>query len=693
MTAHTATFAYVALDIAVIIVAARLFGRVARMLRQPAVIGEIVAGIALGPSLLGLWNLDTVLFPTDVVPYLKILAQIGLILFMFIVGLELDLALIKGRQKRAGVISLLSIVTPFALGALVAVYLYPMHDTVVDDSGESHTVQRLALMLFLGVAMSITAFPVLARILAERRMNRTTVGVLALAAAAIDDVLAWTLLAFVVAVVRGESPLRVLEIIGLSAAFVAVMFLVVRPVLARVLMAAYRRRGRVTPDMLAIVIVGIMLSALATERIGIHEIFGAFLFGAIMPREGAQAITREVLERLEQVSVVLLLPIFFVVTGFGVNLRLFSDLTLVLELSLILLVAIGGKFGGAFLGARIQGMTTQHSSAVALLMNTRGLTELAILTAGKQLGVLDTEMFTMMVVMALVTTAMAEPLLRLVYPDKAVQRDIEAAEKAALGSAQTSRALVVVDGPPTAMTERMIQVADAALAHRTPREIVLTRFLSARDEGEPLELGAGVLPDLAGMAEAIEGLERFAAQSAVTTTPLRSVCRFGSPSGAELLGQIRASDADFVVVSEEWVRSYPSAVEKLDAVTVLVVPAELPAAWFSAGRSAALGVSGGEVLVRDDGSADGARAVLVATQAATATGRGLAVVVPDGDSKTRRRAQQALEPLRDTATGLRVVNATEAGREQNVEIDAVASVLDRMGGSQLNLRDAVAEIL
>jgi len=223
------TFAYVMLDVAVIIVVARLFGRIARMFRQPAVIGEIVAGIALGPSLLGLLpgHLDTLLFPPDVLPYLKILAQLGLVLFMFIVGLELDVALIRGRQRRAGTISLLSIVAPFALGALLALSLHPLHDVV-----DGKTVPFLGFVLFLGVAMSITAFPVLARILAERRMNRTTVGVLALSAAAVDDILAWTLLAFVYAVVKGDSPLSVVRIVALSAVFVTVMFAVVRPLLA-----------------------------------------------------------------------------------------------------------------------------------------------------------------------------------------------------------------------------------------------------------------------------------------------------------------------------------------------------------------------------------------------------------------------------------------------------------------------------
>ena len=683
------TFAYVMLDVAVIIVVARLFGRIARMFRQPAVIGEIVAGIALGPSLLGLLpgHLDTLLFPPDVLPYLKILAQLGLVLFMFIVGLELDVALIRGRQRRAGTISLLSIVVPFALGALLALSLHPLHDVV-----DGKTVPLLGFVLFLGVAMSITAFPVLARILAERRMNRTTVGVLALSAAAVDDILAWTLLAFVYAVVKGDSPLSVVRIVALSAVFVTVMFAVVRPLLARML-AWYERAGRVTPDMLAVVLVGVLLSALITERIGIHEIFGAFLFGAIMPRQGALEFRREILERLEQISVLLLLPIFFVIAGFGVNLRAFTDPGLLWQLLLILAVAIGGKFGGAFVGARIQRMTFQQSAAIAVLMNTRGLTELVILLIGKQVGVLDTAMFTMMVVMALVTTVITEPLLRIVYPDKAVQRDIDAATKAALGSEQTYRVLVVVDAVPNAATERMLRVADAALADRRPGEIMLSRFLETPDDAPPLELGSGPLPDLAGMAEAVESLERFATQTTATAATLRVLCRFGSASGQDVIRQAETSGAEVVVVSEAWAHKHPQAYDALDAVTVLVVPAELPTVWLVATNEAALGVSDDAVYVRDDGAADGARAVLVAVQAATASGRSLIAMVSDTDGRARRRLQLALEPLRSTPTRVRFVSVNEADALADADISAVARVLDRVGGSQINLRDAVANVV
>lgn len=412
------------LDITVIIVVARLFGRIARLLRQPAVIGEIVAGVALGPSLLGLFpgDLDGHLFPPDVAPYLRALAQLGLVLFMFIVGLELDVALIRGGGRRAASISSASIVLPFALGAAATLILHPLHDQV-----DGKAVPLIALMLFMGVAMSITAFPVLARILAERRMHRTRVGALALASAAVDDVIAWTLLAFISAFATGNSALSTLPTVLLSAAFVIGMFVIVRPLLARML-RWHNRSGRVTPAMLAVILAGVLLSALITERIGIHEVFGAFLFGAVMPRRDARQFTREILQRLKRVSVVLL-PVFFVVAGVDVNLRGFAHPSLLWQLLLILAVAIGGKFIGAFVGARITRMPARQSAGIAVLMNTRGLTELVILMVGKQLGILDTPLFTMMVVMALVTTVMTGPLLRIVYPETVMQRDIDAAEQ------------------------------------------------------------------------------------------------------------------------------------------------------------------------------------------------------------------------------------------------------------------------
>lgn len=414
----------VLLDVAVIVVMAGLFGNIARRLGQPPVIGEVIAGIALGPSLLGLLpgHLDTRLFPHEVMPSLKLLAHLGLVLFAFAVGLELDLSRLRGRLPTVASISVLSFFVPFGLGLLVGFVLYPMHSVV-----DGKTVEYAILLQFMGIAMSITAFPILARILIERNVHRTKVGVLALSAAAVDDIFGWIFLAFVVAVAKGDRLVAEVQAVILCILFTGLMFGVVRPLLSRML--RWRKKlGGVVGDVLAtaLVLVGVLLAAFITQRIGLHEIFGGFLFGVIMPREGPQQLRREIFDRIADVNMRLFLPVFFVIAGFGINLRAFTQVNLVWQLLLILAAAVIGKLVGAFAGARLQRVSVQHSAAIAVLMNTRGLTELVVLSVGKEFGIFDTAMFTMMVMMALATTFICQPVLRKVYPDEAVQADIAA---------------------------------------------------------------------------------------------------------------------------------------------------------------------------------------------------------------------------------------------------------------------------
>ncbi|WP_406036579.1 cation:proton antiporter [Micromonospora sp. NBC_00898] len=389
------------LALAIIIVAARALGALARRLDQPPVIGEVLAGIALGPTLLH-GAVSEAVFPTDIRPFLAALANLGIALFMFIVGLELDHALARGRGRLAGTVSISSIVLPFGLGALLSLYLIGNHPSR----------DPLSFALFMGAAMSVTAFPVLARILTDRNMSHTVVGQVALTCAAVDDVLAWTMLATVVTVAGAAADQA--RLLLLVPPYLVVMFLVVRPLLRRVAVAQ-RAAGRLTSGTLAVVLAGALLSAAATEAVGLHFIFGAFLFGVVMPREGGAALRAELLERVGQVSSVLLLPVFFIVAGLRVDLSAVGATGLG-ELALILLVAIGGKFAGAFLAARANGLPARESGALATLMNTRGLTELVILNIGLQLTLLDTRLYSLMVVMAVLTTAMAGPLLRLLYP-------------------------------------------------------------------------------------------------------------------------------------------------------------------------------------------------------------------------------------------------------------------------------------
>jgi Kef-type K+ transport system membrane component KefB len=411
------------LGLAAILVLARLLGTIAARLGQPPVIGEIVAGLAMGPTLFH-GQIASTLFPTEIRPLLTALANVGLALFMFIVGSELEHATVVERKLVPISVSIGSTALPFVLGSGLGLYLYSAH-------GAHGSGQKLGFVLFFAASMSVTAFPVLARILTDRGMTYTRVGTVALASAALSDVLAWTLLAIAVTVSGGGSgQWRTL----LLPVYVLVLFTVVRPVLAR-LSTAQTRRGRPLSELLVPVVVGLFLSSWAAEWMGVHFIFGAFLFGAIMPRHGVDGIDgarRQITGRLEPVATLVLLPIFFIVAGFKVDLSDLGGATAWGELVLIMLVAIIGKTVGAYFGARLQKVSPRDAGVLAALMNTRGLTELVILSVGLQLGFLDGQLYSLMVVMAVVTTMMTGPLLTLLYPRRLVDED--AAEVAASAS-------------------------------------------------------------------------------------------------------------------------------------------------------------------------------------------------------------------------------------------------------------------
>jgi Kef-type K+ transport system membrane component KefB len=383
----------VLLSVGVVIIVVRLIGRLLTMAHQPRVMGEIVAGIVLGPSVLGLFWPGALgfLFPPDVVNAFRVLAQFGLVLFMFLVGLELNLASLRGEGRRATVISVASIIVPFGLGIGLAYYLYPTFGM----SGN-----RTAFCLFIGAAVAITAFPVLARILQEAGMFHTRVGVLVITCAAINDVIAWCLLAVVVSVAGSTGVMGVLGTMALSLLYVVVMFTIVKPLLAR---------AGVLPVWAVLVVV--FVSAWTTEWIGIHAIFGAFLAGAVMP--GDVDWRRDVHLRLEATVSNFVLPIFFVVVGLSTRVDGLGSWHLLGVLALVVLVATAGKFGGASIAARMSGERWPSALTIGVLMNTRGLTEIVILTVGLQLAVIDTRLFTIMVLMAIITTVVAAPLLRL----------------------------------------------------------------------------------------------------------------------------------------------------------------------------------------------------------------------------------------------------------------------------------------
>src|SRR5215813_1833021 len=398
------TLLHVLIALAVVIVLARALGTLFKRFQQPPVVGEIIAGIMLGPSLLGrFWpDASAFLLPTTVAPYLGLISQVGVILYMFLVGLELDPGLLRNRGHQTVAISHASIMAPFLLGAGLALWLYPMLST--------SDVPFTCFSLFLGVSMSVTAFPVLARILTDRRIHTTRMGVIALTCAAVDDVTAWCLLAFVVSVVQARVS-GAFVTAGLAIGFIAAMVIFVRPAMVR-LALVYGNKGRLTQGVMALVFVGLLLAACATEVIGIHAVFGAFALGAVIPHDSSLA--RDLTDRLEDIVVVLLLPAFFAFTGMRTEIGLVSTGTEWLVCGAIILVASLGKFGGSLVAARLTGLGWRDSSALGVLMNTRGLMEIIVLNIGLELRVLSPTLFAMLVLMALVTTFMTTPILHLI---------------------------------------------------------------------------------------------------------------------------------------------------------------------------------------------------------------------------------------------------------------------------------------
>jgi Kef-type K+ transport system membrane component KefB len=409
------------LQIAVILVAARLVGFLFQKIHQPQVMGEMVAGILLGPSLLG-WlapGVSAALFPPASLSYLNALSQVGLVVFMFVVGLALNPSDLRGYGHAAVLTSHVSIVAPFCLGGLTALYLYPR----LSDDGVTFT----GFALFMGAAMSITAFPVLARILTERGLLRSRMGTMAIACAAVDDVTGWCILAYIVVLVRVTHAARPAWVtIAGSLAYVLIMVFVVRRILPA-FEREFRKRNRLSDNLVAVIVVLVLVSALATEWLGIHLLFGAFLMGAIMPK--TQEFTHYLLHKFESVTVVLLLPLFFAFTGLRTRIGVGGGRAIWFYSAIVIVVAITGKLGGSMFAARLAGMPWREAASLGILMNTRGLMELVILNIGLDIGVISPAMFSIMVLMALVTTFMTTPLLEWVYPTRLLRAQMDAVHK------------------------------------------------------------------------------------------------------------------------------------------------------------------------------------------------------------------------------------------------------------------------
>jgi Kef-type K+ transport system membrane component KefB len=385
------------LQLLVILLVVQLFGFLCRRIGQQWVIGEILAGIALGPSLLGAFlpGIKAMVFPTGALPTLQTLGDIGLVLYMFSLGARLDTHQMLRQSGKAAIASLSGILLPLLLGATLAFFLYP---------GLAGTKASLfSFMLMVGTAMAITAFPVLARLLTEKQMLGTKIGTLALTCASVDDIMAWCLLALVIAVVQGNGLLGTTLTVGLTILFIISMLTVVRRLLV------WAARSLHSPQLLvAFALALLMLSAYCTNAIGIHPVFGAFLMGIILPR---RAVFVEYIRSIDQLNSTLFLPLFFVYSGLRTQIGLISAPALWLICVLALVVACVGKPLGGTLSIRWMGESWREALSLGVLMNTRGLVELIVLNIGLDLKVLSPTLFAMLVIMALVTTMMASPLL------------------------------------------------------------------------------------------------------------------------------------------------------------------------------------------------------------------------------------------------------------------------------------------
>jgi len=539
-TAQEKHFLALLLCLVVVLALGRLVAIVFRAIKQPVVIGEVLVGIALGPSILGVVAPDVrdYLFNAIDLPFFRLVASLGLVLFMFIVGMEVDLDVIKRSGKRAAAISLTSIAVPFALGFFVlGNYLYDDHKCVaveqdagaevtpcskVSEEVEDKIAERdkkidkaiaddkavpapvtdketdfIPFAIFIAVSMCVTAFPVLARILSERNMFKIPLGLLMIACAAIDDIMAFTLLALATALAGEGSASDIFVIIGKMIVFVAVLFVVVRPLLERFVLRPYRKNGnKLAPEQMSILFVGLLLSSYITSQIGVHELIGGFLFGVAVPRLNAPGLFHSIAGRIEGISVQLLLPVFFVIAGQGVNIQGLTTSDIVPALAIILVACIG-KFVGAAVAARTVGVPRRQSLAVGALMNTRGLTELVVLTIGRDAGVIDDKLYTMLVIMAVVTTAMAGPLLKLVYPDRWLDRDIADAERRRTSAATDRVAVLIGDGD----AQPLVDVAAAYGGGRETGSVTIIRF---SQQGSGLASFADDLGEMKMWRETIE---------------------------------------------------------------------------------------------------------------------------------------------------------------------------------------------
>ncbi|HWF54469.1 MAG TPA: cation:proton antiporter [Solirubrobacteraceae bacterium] len=455
----------------IVVLFCRLVGSLMPRLGQPRVMGEVLGGIMLGPTVFGAIDpgLQAKVFASDITPYIGVTANLGLIFYMFLIGLEVDFSQIKGRVGTTLAVSNTGLAVPMMLGLASAIPLYEILGP---------NKRYLAFALFMGVSMSVTAFPVLARVISERRMLRRPLGVLALSAAAIDDVSAWFLIALATAVAGAGDALGVLRTVAEVGVFCVVMGFAVRPLLARAAVA-YDEAGRVPGTWITIIFAGVLLSSIATDKIGVAVIFGAFVMGLSMPRHAG--LSHEVTKRVEDFVLTLLLPLYFAYTGLRTNVGLLGRPELILITVALITIAIAGKFGGTMIAARTMKLPWRESAALSTLMNTRGLTELIVLNLALDLGVITAALFAALVVMAIVTTLMTGPLMRLIDPKGTFgsppEDELAAASRLVVeATPEPTRSILVAPQTDTAL-ESLLAIAAPLAAWEPPRELILARLV------------------------------------------------------------------------------------------------------------------------------------------------------------------------------------------------------------------------
>ena len=666
------------LAVLIVLIVARAFGMVAVRVGQPRVMGEVIAGIALGPSLFGLLapNLQATIFATDILPAFGVAANLGLIFFMFLIGMEVDQKQLKGKAAPAAAISNASIALPMLLGIAAALPLYKLLGP---------NVKFAAFALFMGVAMSITAFPVLARILTERRMLKGPVGSLTIGCAAIDDVSAWFLIALATAIAVSGSFGVVVRTIAEAIAFVLVMALMVRRVLAR-MATAFDEVGQIPSGWFAAIVVGVLLSAYLTEAIGIDVIFGGFIMGMVMPRHAR--LTEEVTRRVEDFVVTLLLPMFFVYTGLKTNVTLLDRPELWLITAGLVVLAIVGKLAGAAIAARVCGFDSRASMVIGTLMNTRGLTELIVLNIALEVGAISSVLFTALVIMAVITTLMTGPLLKLLDPRNEYGTKIEdelagaavAAAREHPGLPLAERSILVASHTDAAL-ERLIELAEPLARSAPQRELILTRLV------EPPR-GAGVRGGLQSENLQLEQASQTIAQArerlAADGVLARGVALSSSHPGTDLAHVAEREPVDLVLT--EGRRRLIGESVPLGDVSVLLERAECDVAVLVAKEGVSMDLGPETPLLVPFGGAEHDWAALeLGSWLSSATGAPLKLLgaggqSDDGKSVTRMLADAGL--LVQQTTGIATEPLVIAGGRQGIVAAATGAGLLVIGLSE-----------